>query len=112
MGVEALTKSKLNFEKQNRNLKETINAQLIRNKNSMGQTNEELKRQLDEEVKAKNSLAHQLQSSRHDTEMLKEQLEEEQEAKQEVQRTLTKSNNEVVTWRTKYKVDAIQRTEE
>merc|ERR1719423_501831 len=64
--------------------KETINAQLIRNKNSMAQTNEELKRQ----------------------------LEEEQEAKQEVQRTLTKSNNEVVTWRTKYEVDAIQRTEE
>merc|ERR1711970_1391272 len=44
--------------------------------------------------------------------MLKEQLEEEQEAKQEVTRTLTKSNNEVVQWRTKYEVDAIQRTEE
>ena len=80
--------------------------------NKKSQTNEELKRQLDEEVKAKNSLAHQLQSSRHDTEMLKEQLEEEQEAKQEVTRTLTKSNNEVVQWRTKYEVDAIQRTEE
>ena len=75
--------------------KEATNAQLIRNKNSVNQTNEELKRQLDEEIKSKNAYQHQLHAQRHDIDMLREQLEDEQEAKQEVQRTLTKANNEV-----------------
>ena len=44
--------------------------------------------------------------------MLKEQIEDEQESKAEINRNLTKMNNEVVNWRTKYEVDAIQRTEE
>ena len=49
--------------------KESTNAQMLRNKNSMNQTNEELKRQLEEETKAKNALSHQLQATRHDTGM-------------------------------------------
>lgn len=63
-------------------------------------------------LKAKNTLAHALQSSRHDCDLLREQYEEEQEAKAELQRALSKANAEVAQWRTKYETDAIQRTEE
>lgn len=63
-------------------------------------------------LKAKNALAHGLQSSRHDCDLLREQYEEEQEAKGELQRALSKANSEVSQWRTKYETDAIQRTEE
>ena len=42
----------------------------------------------------------------------REQIEDEQEAKTEVGRTLSKSNNEVIVWRNKYEIDAVQRTEE
>ena len=62
--------------------------------------------------KAKNALAHSLQSARHDCELLREQFEEEQEAKAELQRCMSKANSEVSQWRTKYETDAIQRTEE
>lgn len=63
-------------------------------------------------LKAKNALAHALQSSRHDCDLLREQYEEEQESKAELQRALSKANSEVAQWRTKYETDAIQRTEE
>lgn len=63
-------------------------------------------------MKAKSSLAHALQSSRHDCDLLREQFEEEQETKAELQRALSKANAEVAQWRTKYETDAIQRTEE
>uniref|UniRef100_F6XJI4 Myosin heavy chain 3 n=1 Tax=Ornithorhynchus anatinus TaxID=9258 RepID=F6XJI4_ORNAN len=45
--------------------------------------------------RAKNALAHALQSSRHDCDLLREQYEEEQEAKAELQRALSKANGEV-----------------
>ena len=45
-----------NIEERNQN-----NSQLIRNKNSFQQTNEELRRALEEESKAKAALAHTLQ---------------------------------------------------
>merc|ERR1711992_207026 len=76
------------------------------------QNNEELKRALDEESKAKAALAHAVQAARHDNDLLREQYEEEQESKAELQRSLTKANTEVAQWRTKYETDAIQRTEE
>uniref|UniRef100_A0A8C4WRW0 Uncharacterized protein n=1 Tax=Gopherus evgoodei TaxID=1825980 RepID=A0A8C4WRW0_9SAUR len=81
-------------------------------KQAFTQQIEELKRHLEEEIKAKNALAHTLQSARHDCDLLREQYEEEQEAKGELQRTLSKANSEVAQWRTKYETDAIQRTEE
>merc|ERR1711937_818364 len=81
-------------------------------KNSAAQNNEELKRALEEETKAKAALAHAVQSGRHDNDLLREQYEEEQEAKAELQRSLSKANAEVSQWRTKYETDAIQRTEE
>lgn len=62
--------------------------------------------------KAKNALAHSLQSARHDCELLREQYEDEQEAKSELHRCLSKANSDVAHWRTKYETDAIQRTEE
>ena len=61
---------------------------------------------------AKNALAHAVQSSRHDSDLLREQFEEEQEAKSELQRGMSKANQEVAQWRSKYETDAIQRTEE
>lgn len=124
-------------------------SQLQRTKNSLSQNIEELKKQLEEEAKvretifpltetwhqrhvlalmwnkfvillvfgicsfqSKNSLAHALQSSRHDCDLLREQYDEEQEGKSELQRALSKANAEVAQWRTKYETDAIQKTEE
>nr|prf myosin:SUBUNIT=heavy chain [Ambystoma mexicanum] len=84
---------------------------VTRGKQTYTQQLEDLKRQLEEEAKAKNALAH-LQSARHDCDLLREQYEEEQEAKAELQRILSKANSEVAQWRTKYETDAIQRTEE
>ncbi|KAJ8251310.1 hypothetical protein GJAV_G00219960 [Gymnothorax javanicus] len=63
-------------------------------------------------AKARNALAHALQSARHDCDLLREQFEEEQEAKAELQRGMSKANSEVAQWRNKYETDAIQRTEE
>merc|ERR1712131_391396 len=63
--------SELNDLRRQIEEKEALNAQMLRNKNSMTQTNDELKRHLEEETKTKMSLAHQLQAQRHDSEMLK-----------------------------------------
>uniref|UniRef100_A0A665WLD2 Myosin-7 n=1 Tax=Echeneis naucrates TaxID=173247 RepID=A0A665WLD2_ECHNA len=82
--------------------KESLISQLTRGKTSYNQQLEDLKRQLEEEIK----------SSRHDCDLLREQYEEEQEAKAELQRSMSKANSEVAQWRTKYETDAIQRTEE
>ncbi|KAM4692080.1 myosin-1B-like isoform 2-T2 [Rhinophrynus dorsalis] len=92
--------------------KEALISQLSRGKLGFTQQIEEIRRQLEEEIKAKSALAHALQSARHDCDLLREQYDEEQEAKAELQRTLSKANNEVSLWRTKYETDAIQRTEE
>ncbi|KAM9800738.1 myosin heavy chain, fast skeletal muscle isoform 1-T1 [Syngnathus typhle] len=92
--------------------KEALVSQLTRGKQGYTQQIEELKRHIEEEVKAKNALAHAVQSSRHDCDLLREQYEEEQEAKAELQRAMSKANSEVAQWRTKYETDAIQRTEE
>ena len=43
--------------------KEALNGQMTRSKNSMQQSNEEIKRQLEEEVKGKNALQHQVQAA-------------------------------------------------
>ncbi|KAJ8272909.1 hypothetical protein GJAV_G00094870 [Gymnothorax javanicus] len=94
------------------NMEQIIKTKLTRVKQSNSQLVEDLKRQLEEEVKAKNALAHAVQSARHDSDLLREQYEEEQEAKAELQRSLSKANTEVAQWRTKYETDAIQRTEE
>lgn len=92
--------------------KEQLVIQLTRTKKSQAQQIEELKRNLDEETKAKGALAHALQASRHANELIQEKQEQDQEAKGDLQRLLTKANTEVSEWRTKYETDAIQRTEE
>ncbi|XP_076839890.1 myosin-7 isoform X2 [Brachyhypopomus gauderio] len=92
--------------------REVLVMQLQRSKLSLSQSGEDLKKQLEEECRAKNALAHALQSSRHDCDLLREQFEEEQEARSEVQRELSKANAQIAQWRTKYETDAIQRTEE
>uniref|UniRef100_A0A3P8V5S4 Myosin, heavy chain 6, cardiac muscle, alpha n=1 Tax=Cynoglossus semilaevis TaxID=244447 RepID=A0A3P8V5S4_CYNSE len=128
--MESIVKAKSNMEKLCRTMEDNMNeyknkyeeGQRVINdlttqraklgKNSYNQQVDDLRRQLEEEVKAKNALAHAVQSARHDCDLLREQLEEEQEAKAELQRALSKSNSEVSTWRTKYETDGIQRTEE
>ncbi|XP_063816852.1 myosin-4-like [Pseudophryne corroboree] len=92
--------------------KEALISQLSRGKMGFTQQVEDFRRLLEEETKAKNAIAHALQSARHDCDLLREQYDEEQEAKAELQRTLSKANNEVAMWRSKYETDAIQRTEE
>uniref|UniRef100_A0A8B9N2A7 Myosin heavy chain 3 n=1 Tax=Accipiter nisus TaxID=211598 RepID=A0A8B9N2A7_9AVES len=89
--------------------KETMILQLSRSKQAITQQIEELKRQLEEEIKVMLTTEH---SARRDCDLLREQYEEEQEAKGELQRALSKANSEVAQWRTKYEMDAIQRTEE
>ncbi|KTF91991.1 hypothetical protein cypCar_00013130, partial [Cyprinus carpio] len=94
---------------------------LQRVKQKLEKEKSELRLELDDVVsnmehvvktKAKNALAHAVQSARHDTDLLREQYEEDQEAKAELQRGMSKANSEVAQWRTKYETDAIQRTEE
>merc|ERR1719322_2141715 len=82
---------------------------LSRAKSNMTSLIEDLKRQLEEESKTKQSLTHALQAARHDLDLLREQVEE---GKAELQRALSKANAEITTWRTKYESDAIQRMEE
>ncbi|KAJ8259932.1 hypothetical protein GJAV_G00175140 [Gymnothorax javanicus] len=94
------------------NMEAVAKSKLTRGKQAYSQQIEELKRQMEEEVKAKNALAHALQSARHDCDLLREQYDEEQEAKAELQRGMSKANSEVAQWRSKYETDAIQRTEE
>ncbi|XP_074930257.1 LOW QUALITY PROTEIN: myosin heavy chain, fast skeletal muscle [Cottoperca gobio] len=91
--------------------KEVILSQILRAKLAFTQQVEELKRHREEENKAKNALAHALQSTRHDCDLLREQFEEEQEAKAELQRAMSKANGEVAQWRTKYETDAIERND-
>merc|ERR1712142_342559 len=80
--------------------------------NSVTQSNDDVRRNLEEESKAKNVLVHQVQAAKHDYDLLREQYDEEVETKNELQRQLSKSNGESAQWRTKYETDAIQRTEE
>lgn len=114
-------------------------SQLTRSKMLLQSQVEELKKQLDEEVKVsvsavkhaeiiqaagcsllcpgwwcqgKQVLSSSLSSARQDCEVLKEQLEEEQESKQEMQRLVSKLNSEVTHWRTKHEAVAVQHTDE
>uniref|UniRef100_A0A8C6C518 Myosin-7B n=1 Tax=Monodon monoceros TaxID=40151 RepID=A0A8C6C518_MONMO len=91
--------------------KDSLVSQLLRGKQAFTQQTE-LKSHQSLCSQAKSALAHALQSARHDCDLLREQYEEEQEAKAELQRSMSKANSEVVQWRTKYKTDAIQHTEE
>jgi len=100
------------WKKETRFVNKPVFPDLRRTKSMLMQQIEELKRQLEEETKAKNHLSHQLRASQHDCDTYREQLEEEQEAKSEMQRALSKAHTEVAAWRTKYETDAIQRTEE
>ncbi|XP_053174096.1 myosin-7B-like [Scomber japonicus] len=92
--------------------RDVLNAQLQRSKTGLSQNIEDLKKQLEEDSKARVSLAHALQASRHDRALLGEQLEEEQEAKAELQRALSSTNSQLAQWRTKYETDAVLRIEE
>uniref|UniRef100_A0A8C9SKF6 Myosin-16-like n=1 Tax=Scleropages formosus TaxID=113540 RepID=A0A8C9SKF6_SCLFO len=97
-----------------RQLEEAENrvSQMNRAKTLFTSQNEELKKQLEEEIKAKAAMASTLGTMRQDCELLKEQLEEEQESKMELQRQVSKLNSEVTHWRTRYEADAIQHTDE
>ena len=68
-----MNRSKVKSKPNKRKIEDvdTNNAQLSRIKTSTQQRIDELRRQLDEETKAKNSLAHELQGQRRDNEMLK-----------------------------------------
>ncbi|XP_043924082.1 myosin heavy chain, skeletal muscle, adult-like [Protopterus annectens] len=79
---------------------------------SFTQEIEDLRKQFDDEVTAKGTLAHALQSARHDCSLTQGHLEEEQAAKTEFQRLLSKANIDVDKWKTKYETDVVQRTEE
>ncbi|XP_047224979.1 myosin-7B-like [Girardinichthys multiradiatus] len=92
--------------------REALIGQLQRSKANLSQDTENLKKQLEEDSKARVALAHVVQASRHDCGLLKEQLEEEQEAKAELQKALTKANSQLVQWRAKYETEAVLKIEE
>ncbi|XP_029010914.1 myosin-7B-like [Betta splendens] len=92
--------------------RDSLIGQLQRSKAGVCQNVDDLKKQMEEESKARVALAHAVQASRHDCSLLREQLEEEQEAKAELQRALSQANSQVVQWRTKYETDAVLRIEE
>ncbi|XP_061591641.1 myosin-7B-like [Cololabis saira] len=85
---------------------------LQRTKTGLDQNTEDLKKQLEEDSKARVVLAHALQASRHDCSLLKDQLEEKQEANAELQGMLSNANSQVVEWRAKYETDAVLKMEE
>lgn len=111
-------------------------SQLTRSKTLLQSQLEELKKQLDEEVKvrvsentrtdweqtsddrprlcrqSKQAVGGSLSLARQECEVLREQLEEEQESKQEMQRLVSKLNGELTHWRTKHEADAIQHADE
>ncbi|AWP18617.1 hypothetical protein SMAX5B_005994 [Scophthalmus maximus] len=86
--------------------------QTTRLKASLTSQVDELKRQVDEENKGRNTAVMALANARHDLSLLKEQLEEESEGRGELQRLVSKLNADVTSWRSKYETDAIHRTEE
>ena len=88
--------------------KEAINAQMDQNKKLTNQNIEELKRHLDDETRSKQALSEQFQIQREKNDMLRTQVEENQNSKKELQRKLTKTNKEVVVWKSKYETDAVQ----
>ncbi|XP_057686574.1 myosin-7B-like [Corythoichthys intestinalis] len=92
--------------------REVLTNQLQRSKAGLCQNLEDMKRQLEEQSKARVSLAQAVQVSRHDCSLLTEQLEAEQESKAELQRALSNANSQLVQWRTKYETDAVLRIEE
>nr|XP_057941161.1 myosin-7B-like [Doryrhamphus excisus] len=92
--------------------REVLNNQLQRSKAGLCQNMEGLKKQLEEESKARVALAQAVQASRHDCSLLREQLEAEQESKAELQRMLSNANSQVAQWRTKYEMEAVLRIEE
>merc|ERR1711979_121313 len=73
-------------------------AALTRSKSSLAAMVEQLKGEVEEGGKGKNSMNHALQAARHDLDLMHEQLEEEQEAKSDLQRALSKSHAEVANW--------------
>ncbi|XP_054628952.1 myosin-7B-like [Dunckerocampus dactyliophorus] len=92
--------------------REVLNNQLQRSKAGLCQNMEGLKKQLEEESKARVALAQAVQASRHDCSLLREQLEAEQESKAELQRMLSNANSQLAQWRTKYETEAVLRIEE
>merc|ERR1711979_162285 len=81
-------------------------------KSSLAAMVEQLKGEVEEGGKGKNSMNHALQAAHGDLDLMHEQLEEEQEAKADLQRALSKSHTEVANWRSKYENDALARMEE
>ncbi|KAM7410734.1 hypothetical protein PAMA_020939 [Pampus argenteus] len=92
--------------------RDVLNGQLQRSKAGLCQSVEDMKRQLEEESKARVALAHAVQASRHDCSLLSEQLEEEQEAKAELQGALSTANSHLAQWKAKYETGAVLRIEE
>ncbi|XP_077414063.1 myosin-7-like [Vanacampus margaritifer] len=92
--------------------REALSSQLQRSKAELCHNLEDMKRQLEEESKARMALVQAVQGSRLDCCLLKEQLESEQESKAELQRVLSNANNQMVQWRTKYEMDAMLKIEE
>ncbi|KAM4736836.1 myosin-7-like [Anableps anableps] len=92
--------------------REVLIGQLQRSKASLSQDNENLKRQLEEDSKARVALAHAVEASRHDCSLVKEQLEEEQGAKAELQKALCKASSQLVQWRAKYETEAVLKIQE
>ncbi|XP_015250028.1 PREDICTED: myosin-7B-like [Cyprinodon variegatus] len=92
--------------------REALIGQLQRCKANLSQDTENLKKQMEEDCKARVALAHAVQASRHDCSLLTGQLEDEQEAKAELQKALSKANSQVVEWRTKYETQAVLKIEE
>nr|XP_031323489.1 myosin-1-like [Camelus dromedarius] len=87
--------------------KDTLVSQPPRGKQAFTQQIEELKRQLEEEIKAKSALAHAL-SRPAMTVTCCGNSTRGAGSKAELQRAMSKAQHEVAQWRTKYETDAIR----
>merc|ERR1711990_1185730 len=84
----------------------------LSNKNNMTSVQETLRKQIDEQIKAKQTIQVNLSRSKADHSQLEDQFQAEKEAKKEVQRQYDISLNEVGTWKTKYETDAVTKAAE
>merc|ERR1711990_680625 len=98
--------------KRTLNEKDSVQQILFRNKNNMTSVQETLRKQIDEQIKAKQTIQVNLSRSKADHAQLEDQFSAEKEAKKEVQRQYDISLNEVGIWKTKYETDAVTKAAE
>ena len=98
--------------KRTLNEKDSVQQILFRNKNNMIQLQESLKKQIEDQTKAKQNISVNLARSRADHGLLEDQFNQEKESTKEVRRQYESTQNELENWKGKYENDAVNKAAE